>query len=176
MDSIPVAFATDLGTIPAEGATSAGAATQALTSGQEEGRANVTATLDGQTANPRVLITPCTIMGTSGDVTLRGTAGRDVICGLGGVDVIVGLDGNDSLRGGPGNDDLRGDDGNDELRGADGEDTLRGEAGNDDLYGGDDSDELNARDGVQGNDLAKGRAASDVCIANEGDRTVSCRR
>lgn len=175
-DSTPISFATDLGTIPAEGSTTGGVATQTLTSGSEEGRANVTATLDGQSANATVLITPCTIIGTGGDDTLSGTAGRDMICGFGGVDVIEGLGGNDTLLGGSGNDNLKGDDGNDELRGAGGEDTLRGAAGKDDLFGGDDGDQLHTRDGVKGNDLAKGGSGPDDCVADKGDRTVSCSR
>jgi Ca2+-binding RTX toxin-like protein len=147
-DGTPVSFATDLGNIPPEGSTSGGVATQTLTSGPEEGRANVTATLDGQNATTSVRITSCTIMGTSGDDTLIGTTGRDEICGLGGVDVIDGKAGNDTLLGGPDNDDLR------------------GAAGKDELFGGNGGDELNTRDGVK---MRSGACAAPREHVNRGE-------
>jgi Ca2+-binding RTX toxin-like protein len=117
---------------------------------------------------------PCTITGTSDADDLLGTAGDDVICAKGGNDAVEGRGGNDRLVGGGGEDVLRGGFGNDRLYGGDGRDALTGGKGEDRHYGQGARDELDARDGVEGNDLADGGAGTDTCKTDPEDEKLSC--
>lgn len=72
-------------------------------------------TLEGETVEPRILLSATWITGTDGDETLSGTADDDCIEGLGGNDVLQGGAGDDILRGGEGNDGMRGGSGFDHV-------------------------------------------------------------
>jgi hypothetical protein len=119
-DGTPIAMATDLGTIDAQAATSAGRAASVLTSGPA-GTARVSATLDNQSATTPVTVTgggapappPCSnaIKGSGKSEKLVGTDAGDVIKGKSGDDKINGLAGEDCLSGGPGDDRIKARDG-----------------------------------------------------------------
>jgi probable HAF family extracellular repeat protein len=106
------------------------------------------------------LLTPrnegCTISGTNSSDVLEGTGGKDVICAKGGHDVVDSRAGGDILRGGPGID------------------AMQGGLGADALYGGDGADVLDASDGVRANDTVNGGPGRDICLADRGDKKVSC--
>jgi hypothetical protein len=134
---------------------------------------------DNNESNPP----PCTITRGSGDDIIRGTAGRDVICAGAGNDIVYGRGGNDTILGQGGNDNLRGGEGDDRLVGGSGRDILRGQAGDDRLVGGSGEDllsgqggrdALDARDGVSGNDSARGGPDADSCPADPRDMRTSC--
>jgi Ca2+-binding RTX toxin-like protein len=175
-DGVLVDFATDEGTLnPDPAPTQNGVATTKLTSGPDEGTANVTATLDAETDSTTVRFTDCTITGTNGPDDLEGTPGADVICGLGGDDTIDGRGGNDELRGAGGRDTLSGNGGDDLVLGGAFGDRLFANVGEDDLFGQGGNDFLNTGDG-DSNDLADGGSNTDTCQSDPGDTRVSCER
>ena len=116
----------------------------------------------------------CTIYGTErgdsfgGDI--HGTSGPDVICALGGSDRVYGGGGDDTILAGEGDDTVYGGEGDDTIRGGRGNEfDLVGGAGGDDIFGGRGSDDLRARDGVRGNDEARGGSGYDIVVADPGD-------
>lgn len=173
-DGVAVDFATDLGTVnPPSDETEDGVAKTELSSGDDEGTANVSASLDAETVDTQVTFTDCTIRGTSGNDELEGTPGADVICGFGGNDTIEGRGGGDELRGNVGIDTLSGNGGNDLILGGVGADRLFANIGEDRLFGQRGNDFLNTGDG-DSNDLANGGANTDTCQTDPGDTRVSC--
>ncbi|MGE5199524.1 MAG: hypothetical protein ACM3H9_07770 [Rhodospirillaceae bacterium] len=155
---VGVAIAVAVVSIPAAGASRAGAA------------------CDG---------TPATIVGTNGNDTLNGTPGPDVIASLGGDDLVRGAGGNDVICGGGGDDVLLAGGGADRVNGGPGFDIVFGEAGDDALHGGAGEDVVAFLGAPSGEvvSLASGRAAGgdgrdtlsgfeDVWGSNDGDRLI----
>jgi Ca2+-binding RTX toxin-like protein len=180
LNGLAVGFATNLGSVsPASPQVAGGTAVSTLTSGAAAGTANVTATLDNQTANTPVTITepppppppppadPGT--GTDGDDDIGGTDGDDVIDGLGGDDDLFGGEGNDLVDGGAGNDVLDGGTGDDEVLGGEGDDEVSGGTGDDEVLGGQGNDDVN---GGEGGDEVRGGTGDDDVSGGKGDDDV----
>lgn len=132
----------------------------------------------------RVMASPGTVWGTSGqdvivgspgDDTIVALDGNDAVCGRGGDDEIIGHLGDDVLLGGPGNDTITGADGSDTSLGQDGDDTLYDvyPDGTNWLKGGPGNDRLDVLEGSPG-DTVNGDSGSNVCTYDRGDIVLNC--
>jgi dipeptidyl aminopeptidase/acylaminoacyl peptidase len=139
----------------------------------------------------------CNFTGTDGHDVIRGTDGPDLICFSDGGDTVYGRGGNDVIFGGSGGDTIYGGGGDDLIQsggdrsvagdhdyGGPGDDFIDasplhdwvyGGGGSDRLYGAKGNDYIDARDGVQGNDIADGGLGSaDNCLIDPSDEADNC--